>query len=103
MLERLPEAVSMLGSSGIFMMATANGVQHINKTRIIEAVIIAAIISAMGYFIALPVLQEKTSQIQNAIIEMKQDIKEIKQDLTKVQIEQAKSNVPAQPPRRDRY
>ena len=85
------------------MMAAANGVQQINKTRIIEAVIIAAIISAGGYFIALPVLQEKTSQIQNAISEIKQDIKEMKQDLTKVQIEQAKSNLPVHPSRRERY
>lgn len=94
----------MVGASGIFMMAAGtSGSQQINKTRIIEAVIIAAIISAAGYFIALPVLQEKTSQIQNAITEIKQDIKEMKQDLTKVQIEQAKSNVPVQPARRERY
>lgn len=81
------------------MMAAANGVQQINKTRIIEAIIIASIIGAGGYFIALPVLQEKIAQIQGSISEVKETIKEIradqaeiKRDLTKVQIEQAKKH-----------
>lgn len=103
MLEKLPEAVSMIGSSGIFMMATANGVQHINKTRIIEAVIIAVILGAGGYFIALPALMEQVTQLKGSIVEIKEDVKEIKRDLTKVQIEQAKNSGPVQPPRRERY
>jgi len=103
MLENLPEAARMIGTSGIFMMATANGVQHINKTRIIEAVIIAGIIGAGGYFIALPALQEKIAQIQGSITEVKEDIKEIKRDLTRVQIEQAKGTAPVTPARRERY
>lgn len=97
MLDNLPEAAKVIGSSGIFMMASANGVQHINKTRIIEAVIIAAILGAAGYFLALPVLQQKIEQIQGSIAEVKETIKEvradqaeIKRDLTRVQIEQAK-------------
>lgn len=96
MLENLSEAAKMVGSGGIFMMAAANGVQHINKTRIIEAVIIGLILGAGGYFLALPVLQEKIAQIQESIAEVKESIKEvradqaeIKRDLTKVQIEQA--------------
>jgi len=97
MLENLPEAAKMVGSGGLFMMAAANGTQIINKTRIIEAVVIAAIISAGGYFIALPVLQEKIAVIQGSIAEVKETIREvradqaeIKRDLTRVQIEQAK-------------
>lgn len=97
MLENLPEAAKMVGSGGLFMMAAANGSQSINKTRILEAIVIAAILSAGGYFIALPVLQEKIAAIEGAIVEVKQSVKEIradqaeiKRDLTRVQIEQAK-------------
>lgn len=48
-------------------MVTSNGTPKVNKTRILESIIIGVILSAGGYFIALPVLMEKVDTINRNI------------------------------------
>ena len=75
----------MLASSGLFMMATANGVQHINKTRIFEAIITAVVVGVLvsysAVYVALPVINEKIEQINRRQSEQLQYIRDIKLEL----------------------
>lgn len=85
MLENLPEAAKMIGSSGLFMMAAANGPQTVNKTRILEAVITAIVVGVLvsysAIYVALPVIKEQIDQLRNESKETRQLIKDIKQEL----------------------
>ena len=51
-----------------------NGDAKINKTRVVESVIIGGILSAGGYFVALPVLSEKVDTINRAITRLEQRV-----------------------------
>jgi len=67
-----------------FLLATGASKQ-VNKTRIIESVITAAVsgglIAWTGYVIAFPVLQEQVAQMRREGLETRQMIKEIQADL----------------------
>lgn len=62
---------------------TANN--RVNKTRIIESVITAAISGAIiaiaGFYYAFPVLQEQVSQMRREGLETRQLIRDIQSDL----------------------
>ena len=85
MLEKLPEAISMIGSSGVFMMAAANGHQSINKIRILEAVITAVIVGVLvsytAIYVALPVIKEQIEQLRAESKDTRQLIRDIKNEL----------------------
>lgn len=58
----------------------------VNKTRLIESVITAAVSGALiamaGYYVAFPVLQEQVAQIRREGMETRQLIKDIQADLS---------------------
>ena len=100
-------AVKMIADA-IPFMTTAVGAQHLNKTRIVESVIIGVILSAGGYFIALPVLMEKVESINRNIarleerviaVEAKMEIRravrdeqfnQVKGDINQIKVDQAR-------------
>jgi hypothetical protein len=67
-----------------FMLAGVAATQ-VNKTRIVEAVVIAAIsggiIAMAGYYVAFPVLQEQVAQMRREGLETRQLIREIRDDI----------------------
>lgn len=74
-----------MGKLGIpFMLAgvAAVGAGKINSTRVVEAVVIACVSSALmataGYFIALPVIQEQVSTVRRDISEVKEEMKAVR-------------------------
>ena len=85
-----------------------NGDARVNKTRVVESVIIGGILAAGGYFVALPVLSEKVDTINRAITRLEQrviaveariDVRRsvrddqmdaLKKDIADVKIDQAK-------------
>lgn len=58
--------------------------RQINRTRLIEAVITAmvsgAMISAMGYYLAFPVLQEQVNQIKREVVDTREILKEYRRE-----------------------
>lgn len=78
MLEAIIGKVTMIAAP--FMLAVG-GQKEINYTRIIEAVVIGAVVAAGGYFVALPVLQKEVQIIQRDISDLKQSLKEGREDL----------------------
>jgi hypothetical protein len=64
------EPLQMVGEAtklGLPFMLTAGASERINKTRLVESVIIAAVSGAMislaGYYVAFPVLQKQVEHI----------------------------------------
>ena len=95
----------MIGSTMIPFLLAVGGEKEINRVRILEAVIIAAVISMGGYFIALPeivktieksVVEIKTAQKEtNAQMEVRRiatdaQIDSIKRDIFDIRVEVAK-------------
>ncbi len=87
--------------SGLPFMLAAGAVQApMDRNKVIEAVITAAIsgaiIAAVGYFFALPVLQEQMAQVKVEVASVKVDVKElrgeIKEDRVRVAAELRISN-----------
>ena len=77
--------IPVLGKVGIpFMMAVVAGAAPVklDKTRVMEAVIIAiiagTIIAMTGYYVALPVLQSEVAHIRRDVSEMKNSIHDVK-------------------------
>lgn len=75
----------MVGSSGLFMMAAANGGQTVNKVRILEAVITAVVVGVLvsysAIYVALPVINQKIEEINRRQGEQLQYIRDIKVEL----------------------
>jgi len=63
-----------------FLIAGAMQKNEINKTRIVEAVITAlvsgCVIAIAGKYIALPILEERVSQIKVEVVELKADLRQ---------------------------
>lgn len=81
----LEPIVTSLVVTAPFMVASTEVPQEINKTKLIESVIqsvfVAAFVAGMGYFVALPVLQEKVEQIRREGLETRALLREIKQEM----------------------
>lgn len=88
MLKELLDQIQEGFKSAPFMMAAAGSippVNAVNKIRIIEAVITAAVSGALiagtGYFIALPVLEERMAQSTRQMVEIKVEVKELRTEI----------------------
>lgn len=70
---------------GIPFMIASVANNKVNKTRLIESVITAAVSGALiamaGYYVAFPVLQEQVAQMRREGLETRQLIKDIQTDL----------------------
>ena len=69
-----------------FLLAgMAGAAPQINKNRLIEGAIMAAVsgivIAMVGYFVAFPVMQEQMMQVRREAHETRQLIRDIKQEL----------------------
>jgi hypothetical protein len=68
-----------------FMILATSAPQTVNKTRIIEAVITAAVVGVIvayaGMYVALPVLKEQIDQLRISQTDTKQIIKDMRDDM----------------------
>lgn len=107
----IPTAVKMIAGALPFMVI-ADKPQYVNKTRVLEAVVIGLITGTMialaGVLIALPVIKEQLGNLQKDIARVEatqaanadsikilvdrldKQIDEIRRDITKVQVDQAR-------------
>jgi len=92
-------------ASAIPFMVMSAAPQTVNKTRIIEAIVIASIsgafIAFVGMYVALPVLMEKLDGIRRDVARVEQTVKDdrsdrdrdmekIKADITQIKVDQAR-------------
>lgn len=82
-----------------FMVAAGQGPEKVNLTRMLEAVIIAAIVGAGAWFMLIPELKAQFKYQAETLSEVKADIKHIDSGLDKMEtrvdelsVEVAKSN-----------
>ncbi len=79
MLDQLPDLTTK-PELPFMIMASANMATHVNKQRTAEAVIIAVVTAGItglgGYFLALPVLQERLDQVRIELRGIRQDMRE---------------------------
>jgi hypothetical protein len=97
-------AGQVISSALPFMVMTAVP-QTVNKTRVIEAIVIASIsgafIAFVGMYVALPVLMEKIDNIRRDIARVEQTVKDdrvdsnmviekLKADISQIKVDQAR-------------
>ena len=103
----------MLEPMSIPFLLAVNGDPRVNKTRVIEAVVIAVVVGAImayaGMYVALPVIKEQIEHINRRQNEQMQYIRDIKQELdlrsarrdaTEAQLSQRITNVQVEVARR---
>lgn len=77
--------MKMLEPISIPFLLAVNGDTKVNKTRVVEAVVIAIVVGAImayaGMYVALPVIKEQIEQINRRQTEQTQFIRDIKQEL----------------------
>lgn len=76
-LDQLPD-LAQKPEVPFMVMATAQAAQHVDRQRVLEAVIIATVsailIGAAGYLIALPVIQERLDQVRSDVRAMREEM-----------------------------
>lgn len=97
-------AVKVISSALPFMVVSA-APQTVNRTRVVEALVIAAVsgalIAAAGMYVALPVLTEKLDGIRRDVARLEQtvrdnrsererDLEKIKIDISQIKVDQAR-------------
>lgn len=72
-----------------FMAAASNGGQQVNMNRMLEAVIIAAIIGAGTYFMMIPEIRAEFNGMKKEVHEISTDLKTVKADVIQLKIDVA--------------
>lgn len=73
-----------------FMVAAgANGEQQVNINRMLEAVIIAAVLGLGGYLLLIPELKAEFNAVKSDVHEIGQDVKELSADVMQLKIDVA--------------
>lgn len=62
-------------------MLSVNGKPVINKSRIFEAILIAAIVAVLGSFITIRVIEERISNMQSSLIRIDTKVDKIYADI----------------------
>jgi hypothetical protein len=64
-----------------FMMSAANGATKLSFSRVIEAIIIAAVIGGITMLITVNVINSELVHVKGSVQELKADIKELRRDV----------------------